>query len=136
MEQIEINKLIQAADNIRKNAHVPFSNFRVGCAVLMQDGSVFLGVNIENASFGATICAERSAMGSIVTAGLQTQVKALAVVTDTEQPSSPCGICRQFLSEFLAEETPIILANSKGQSLRTCLKELLPMSFTKKQLGK
>lgn len=136
MDKNKISELLNIADQVRENAYAPYSEYRVGCAVLLKDGSIIKGINIENASYGATICAERSAMAQIITAGLQDTIEALAVVTQSSPPGSPCGICRQFLGEFLPPETPIILGNDNGESVLTTMKELLPMAFDRKALRK
>lgn len=132
----QFKELLQTADMARKNAYAPYSNYRVGCAVLLDDGSIIQGINVENASFGATICAERTAMGTIITAGKQKNIVALAVVTSSSPPASPCGLCRQYLSEFLAPTTPIILGNEQGESVTTNLSELLPLAFDSSFLRK
>jgi cytidine deaminase len=131
MDKNEFKELLQIANIIRKNAYAPYSKFKVGCAILLEDGSVVSGVNIENAAYGVALCAERSAMAPIVTAGNQNKIKALAVVTDSVPPGSPCGMCRQFLSEFLPLDTPIILGNGSLESIETSLEELLPLAFNR-----
>ncbi len=128
--------LLKAANEVREHAYAPYSNYRVGCAILLSDGSIVKGINVENASFGATICAERTAMGAIVTAGKQKNIEALAVITSSSPPASPCGLCRQYLSEFLAPTTPIILGNEQGESISTNLLELLPLAFDSSFLRK
>lgn len=134
MDKNKISELLDIAHEVRVNAYAPYSNYKVGCAILLNNGSIIKGINIENASYGATICAERSAMAQIITAGLQDTIEALAVVTQSSPPGSPCGICRQFLSEFLSPETPIILGNDCGESVLTTMRELLPMAFDRKAL--
>ena len=126
--------LVRKADEARAHCYVPYSNYRVGCAILMNDGSVISGVNIENASYPVTLCAERSAMAHIISSGQQHNIKALAVVTKSSPPGSPCGMCRQFLSEFLASDLPIILGNESGEIKLTNMAELLPLAFKKEAL--
>ncbi|MGB9695409.1 MAG: cytidine deaminase [Caldisericaceae bacterium] len=125
-------KLIEEATKAMEHAYVPYSNFRVGAAVLMKSGKIYTGANIENSSYGATVCAERVAIFKAISEG-ETEIEEIAVVTETETPSSPCGICRQVIAEF-SDNAKIILANTKGKVIETSLSELLPMAFTKKDL--
>lgn len=127
--------LLNKAQEIAKRAYAPYSRFHVGCAILLEDGRVIEGVNIENASYPVALCAERSAMARVVTEGLQDTVKALAVVTSATPPGSPCGMCRQFLSEFLPQDAPILLGNTQGECRETTMGDLLPMPFLKQALG-
>lgn len=127
-------KLLLKAFDAMKNAYAPYSNYSVGACVLCADGTEFIGANIENASFGATNCGERSAIFAAYSAGYrQNDVVAIAIVSDGETLASPCGICRQVLSELLHEDTPIYLSNG-DLSMDTNMKELLPYSFGKKDL--
>jgi cytidine deaminase len=119
--------LIAAATAARDRAHAPYSRFLVGAALLMEDGSIVSGCNVENRSYGLAICAERTAMAAAVARGLSRPL-ALAVVTTTTPPSAPCGMCRETLREF-AEDLPIVLANLDGERVETTLAELLPRSF-------
>jgi len=121
-----VKKLIEKAKKARENAYAPYSNFKVGAAILTEDGDVYTGVNVENASFGLTICAERVALFKAVSDGKRS-FKAVAVVADTEEPIPPCGACRQVLSEF--GDMEVIMANLKGSVKITRLKDLLPDSF-------
>ncbi len=119
-------QLIAAAVDVRRHAYAKYSNFPVGAAVLTDSGEIFTGCNVENSSYGLTICAERVAMVCAVAAGFQ-KYTALAIVTDGAHP--PCGGCRQFLSEF-CDDVPILLidaANLSRQDLQ--LRDLLPKSF-------
>ncbi len=127
-------KLIEAALEARNFAYAPYSGFPVGSSVLMEDGTIFTGCNIENASFGATNCAERTAMFSAIAKGHQ-KMKALAVVGDLNNYTYPCGICRQVMTEFAADrQIPIIIIKSKEEYLVKTLEELLPGAFTKVDL--
>ncbi len=109
-----IQKLLAVARQAREAAYAPYSgDFQVGAAVLTADGQIFTGCNIENASFGASMCAERVAIFTAVAAG-QRQIKALAVIADTPQPITPCGLCRQVLSEF-SPDCQVIMANVNGR---------------------
>jgi cytidine deaminase len=116
--------LLSAAWQVRENAYAPYSGFPVGAAVLDEDGRIFTGCNVENISFGLTLCAERVAVFAAVAAGAR-RFKALAVVSDSRQPISPCGACRQVLAEF-CETLPICTANRAGQQFEACLSHLLP----------
>ena len=124
----EEKALAQTALDVREKAYAPYSNFKVGAALLGDTGQVFIGCNVENASFGATICAERMAVGAAVSQGVQHFVK-LAIATGSQPPGSPCGICRQVLHEF-SPDLEIILVNPAGQLRRAILKDLLPLGFS------
>jgi cytidine deaminase len=117
--------LIQAALAARPFAYAPYSHYKVGAAILMADGRIFTGVNVENASYGLTICAERTAVFKAVSEGCQ---KILAVVVATENAGSPCGACRQVLAEF-AGDVPVWLVDAKGDGRETTLFALLPDHF-------
>jgi cytidine deaminase len=119
--------LIAAARAARERAHAPYSRFLVGAALLMEDGSIVTGCNVENRSYGLAICAERTAMAAAVSRGLTRPVAAV-VVTNTSPPSAPCGMCRETLREF-AEDLPILLVSLSGERLEVTLAELLPHSF-------
>ena len=119
--------LLTAALRAREKAHAPYSNFAVGAAVLTEDGEVFTGCNVENASYGATVCAERVAIFKAVSAGHKS-IKALCVVADLPQPVSPCGICRQVIAEF-GRNAEVVMANTKDQIQTANMKELLPLGF-------
>ena len=128
-----IDDLVEAASEVRKRAHAPYSSFAVGAAVLAADGRVHVGCNVENASYGLSVCAERHAVAAAVSTGGQ-RVRGLAVVTDTNPPSSPCGACRQVLVEF--GDFPVVLANLDGDRILTSVAELLPNAFTPEALVK
>lgn len=122
-------KLMDASKIAREKAYVPYSKFPVGAALLTTDGEVIHGCNIENASFGLTNCAERTAIFKAVSEGKK-NFAAIAVVGDTEGPVSPCGACRQVLAEFCDKDMPVYLTNLKGNVLETTVSELLPGAFT------
>ena len=122
--------LVELAKKARAHAYAPYSGFAVGAAVLAADGRVFVGCNIENASYGLTNCAERTAIFSAVAAGAR-EIRALAVAADGALPCSPCGACRQVIAEFAVER--IILANLKGRRRVVTKEELLPFAFSLQQ---
>lgn len=124
--------LIAAAARAREHAYVPYSRFKVGAALLTGSGRVFTGCNVENASFGATICAERTAAVKAVSEGERDFV-ALAVVTDLPRPASPCGICRQVLIEF-NPSLPVVMANLQGEYRVERADSLLPLAFTEEAM--
>lgn len=123
-----INVLIEIAKNSRENAYAPYSGYRVGAALLAADGAVYGGCNVENAAYGVSICAERTAIVKAVSEGAR-EFDAIAVVT--EDAGSPCGACRQFLSEFGAE-IMVILADTRGNYTLETVGELLPHAFVLK----
>ena len=127
MTELEIQKLMDCAIKARENAYSPYSHFAVGAALLCEDGALYEGCNIENASYGLTNCAERTAIFKAVSEG-HTKFKALAVVADTEGPCAPCGACRQVMAEF---KIPlIIMGNLMGNIKIVTIEELLPFSFS------
>lgn len=121
------SQLIKQAKEARKRAYVPYSKFKVGAALLAADGSIYRGCNVENASYGASICAERTALVKAVSEG-QKKFKKIAIVADYPAPCSPCGICRQMLAE-LSPDLEVIMANTRGKSKKMRLSELLPEAF-------
>ena len=131
MTELETQKLMDCAIKARENAYSPYSHFAVGAALLCEDGTLFEGCNIENASYGLTNCAERTAIFKAVSEGHVT-FKALAVVADTEGPCAPCGACRQVMAEF---KIPIIImGNLMGNIKIVTIEELLPFSFSESEL--
>ena len=123
-------ELLNMAFEAAENAYAPYSNYHVGAAVLTVDGKVFWGANIENASYGATNCAERSAVFAAYSNGYhKDKIKALAIVSDGDRIAAPCGICRQVLCELLDHHTPIYLSNGRDEK-DTDIDELLPMQFS------
>ena len=128
----EFKKLIKEAEKARKRAYTPYSKFQVGAAVLCADGKIFTGCNIENASFGLTVCAERVAIFKAISEG-STKFEAIAVIGDTDKPCSPCGACRQVILEF-GEDIILVMANLKGDIKINKIKELLPEAFGKSDL--
>ena len=131
MDQNQIEALVDAARDVRQHAYCPYSHFPVGCALLSQDGKIFTGVNVENVSFGATNCAERSALFTAASLGYRPGfIKAIAVAGATEDFLPPCSICRQVLVEWADPETPVYLTRNDGQIKRLKLLDLVPYSFT------
>ncbi|MBQ5446545.1 MAG: cytidine deaminase [Lachnospiraceae bacterium] len=120
--------LISYAKKAMGNAYAPYSGFSVGAALLSADGEVFTGCNVENSSFGATICAERCAVLKAVSEGCTSFTK-IAIVSSSDDLTYPCGICRQFLSEFM-EDGEVILCDSEGNIKEYSLDTLIPFSFT------
>lgn len=130
-------ELIKKAIQARENAYTPYSKFNVGCAVLLKDGTVIIGSNIENASYGLTNCAERSALFAAYSKGYrQDDVVSMAIVGDTEDVISPCGACRQVISELVNDKTIIYLSNLKNDLKEVNKHDLLPFSFTDKDMEK
>lgn len=128
-------KLIRTAKEARKNAYTPYSNFKVGAAVLMEDESIYSGCNIENASYGATNCAERTAVFKAISEGHK-KIKAIAIIGSQESYTYPCGICRQVIREFADKNIEIILAKSEEDYIVKTMEEILPGAFTKEDLQK
>jgi len=128
-------ELIETAKNARNLSYSPYSNFRVGAAVLCKDGEVFVGTNVENASYPLCMCAERNALYNAIMHGkTKEDFVMFAVIADTDEPTSPCGACRQVLEEIYPSDAPIYLANINGKIRATNVKELLPFSFGKDDL--
>lgn len=128
-----MHDLMEAAREARQLAYVPYSNFAVGAAVLTTDGKIFTGCNIENASYGLCICAERTAIFKAVSAGCM-KFTALAVIADTKQPTAPCGACRQVMIEFSIPK--IIMSNIVGEVIESSMADLLPYAFTECDIEK
>ena len=124
---MEKDLLIEAAKQARENAHAPYSNFRVGAALRSTSGRIFGGCNVENATYGLTICAERVAIFKAISEG-ERGFSAIAVVTDTEAPTPPCGACRQLIWEFCGD-IPVSIANLGGKIEVMQMRELFPRAF-------
>ena len=124
--------LVGAALDARERAYAPYSRFRVGAALLCDDGTVVTGCNVENVSYGLCVCAERTAIGTAVAEGKRHFI-ALAIATASSPPSPPCGMCRQVLSEF-SDDLPILLVNPRGERARTTLAALFPGGFDRQLL--
>jgi cytidine deaminase len=125
---METQALIAGAKQARETAYAPYSRYKVGAAVVTEEGYVFFGNNVENASYGLSLCAERSAISSAIVAGA-CKIIAIVLVTEAKPPGTPCGACRQWLAEFGGEDLEVICANVAGQTVHTTLGKLLPNAF-------
>ncbi|MHB8418938.1 MAG: cytidine deaminase [Myxococcales bacterium] len=128
-----LEELVESAARIREHAYAPYSRFKVGAAVLASSGRIFTGCNVENCSYGLALCAERGAVAAAVAAG-ETRLEAAAVVTGSEEPSPPCGMCLQTLAEFGRPDSPIVLVNLRGIRRRLSLRDLMPHAFARSYL--
>lgn len=124
--------MFEAATQARRAAHAPYSKFPVGAAVWTADGAILPGCNVENASYGLSVCAERNAIARTVLEGKK--VLAVAIVVDTPTPTPPCGVCRQVLAEFAGPTLPVRSRNLQGRESAWTLGELLPHAFTREFL--
>ncbi len=129
---MEEKELIDAATAVRKNAYAPFSEFKVGSALETDDGEIIVGSNVESASYGLTVCAERVAVWNAISQGKRKIVK-IAVVADTKALTPPCGVCRQIIWEF-GGDIPVVLANLHGDIETVQMRDLLPRAFDTKFL--
>jgi cytidine deaminase len=125
-------ELLAAALQARENAYAPHSNFRVGAAVLGGDGRIYAGCNVENSSFGLTICAERNAVFGMVAAG-EKRIREVLVIGDTAEPLPPCGACRQVLAEFAEPSVVVHMCSRTGDSREATVAELVPYLFLLKK---
>jgi len=128
----KIEELIESAKKVREMAYAPFSNFKVGAAVRTKNGKIYTGCNVESASYGLTVCAERIAIWKAVSEGEREFVR-VSVVADTEELTPPCGVCRQIIWEFCGD-IPVTFSNLKGKTETVTMKELLPRAFDTKFL--
>jgi len=133
----QYRKLLDEAKAAMENAYVPYSQFQVGAALLHESGAVYRGCNIENAAYGPTNCAERTALFSAIAQGAKPgSFPAIAVIGQTADPIAPCGVCRQVLIELCLPETKVIMGNLKGDYSVLTVAELLPGAFTLSSLVK
>ena len=130
--EITDERLIEEAMKVRENAYAPFSKFKVGSALETEDGSIVVGCNVESASYGLTVCAERVAVWKAISLG-KTKIHRIAVVADTEDLTPPCGVCRQIIWEF-GGDIPVIFANLHGRAETVQMRDLLPRAFDNKFL--
>ena len=121
--------LFEAAEAARRNAHAPYSGFKVGAAIRCPDGSLHVGCNVENVAYPEGTCAEAGAIAAMVAAG-RTAIAEIWVVAQSPQPVPPCGGCRQKIAEFAGTATPVILADPRGEQIRTSAGALLPGAFS------
>jgi len=132
LSEDNLQELIESAKKVREKAYAPFSNFLVGAAVRTKDGKIYTGCNVESASYGLTVCAERIAIWKAVSEG-ERDFECIAVVTDTEELTPPCGTCRQIIWEFCGD-IPVTFSNLKGKTETVMMKEILPRAFDTKFL--
>lgn len=135
MEKILRDELVRKAVASKKKAYAPYSKFRVGAAVYMEGGDVFTGCNVENASYGLSICAERNAIFRAVYAGNR-KILAVAVATDDHSFITPCGACRQVIAEFATPTTTIILSNAEGKTKTVPFRKIFPVPPALEKLKK
>ncbi len=128
MKKEEILNLIDEALEVREKAYVEYSKFKVGAILITSEDKKYKGVNVENKSYGLTMCAERNAIFSAVTDGMK-KIKLMVLVGDTEKPITPCGACRQVMSEFADKDTRIVMSNLKKEYEVVTMKDLLPYAF-------
>lgn len=124
--EIDAEALIEKARDAASHAYAPYSKFRVGAALLCDDGRIVIGANVENRSYGLTICAERSAIAAAVSAGTATFIALAVVGIDTDRPLPPCGACRQVITEFLAPDAPVYIGCSTGETKSVTVAQLMP----------
>lgn len=133
MTKVSDKTLQIKADEMLEKAYVPYSNFPVGAALLTKEGKIYTGCNIENSSYSLSNCAERTAIFKAVSEG-ERNFEKLVVTGNTEDPISPCGACRQVLTEFCEPDMPVVLKNTAGAVFHTTIAELLPGAFTKEDM--
>jgi cytidine deaminase len=128
-----VDELVESARRVRELAYAPYSKFAVGAVVEAADGTIFTGCNVENASYGLTLCAERVALGKAISEGARELVR-VVVIADTSRPVPPCGACRQLIIELAGPATEVLLTNLKGDRLVTTAEALLPSAFDRHYL--
>lgn len=132
---MEYNDILENAFKAMENAYAPYSDYYVGACVKTVDGKYFIGANIENAAYGPSICGERNAIFAAYSNGYRKdEIESIAIVTSGERVGTPCGVCRQVLSELINKDTPIVLSNKKETKVMT-IDELLPYSFSPEDLN-
>ncbi|WP_220096142.1 cytidine deaminase [Companilactobacillus bobalius] len=136
LKLVEINEqqLFDVADKAMQNAYAPYSHYQVGAAILCDNDKIYSGVNIENASFGLTNCAERTAIFKAVSEGAK-KAKAIVITNGTKEISKPCGACRQVMSEFMGPDDIVFLANNRNDCKKYTFKEILPLAFSDEDMN-
>jgi cytidine deaminase len=123
-----MKKLLEAAQKVKEKAYAPYSHFHVGCALMTETGKLYTGCNVENTSYGLTICAERNAIFQMAADG-ERQIAEILVTGDTEEFLPPCGACRQVIAEFSKKDTVVYMCNKHGRCKKTTVGELIPFTF-------
>lgn len=132
---LDAQELIRRAIDARRHAYAPYSQFKVGCALLGQDGVIYHGCNVENAAYGPTNCAERTALFRAIADGNKPLTfQAIAIVGDTKKPLSPCGVCRQVMIELCPPQMPVLMGTLAGDYIETTVAALLPGAFNQEVL--
>jgi cytidine deaminase len=126
------DRLLEAAQKVKEKAYAPYSHFHVGAALLTVNGRLFSGCNVENTSYGLTICAERNAIFQMAAEG-EHRIAQLLVIGDTEEFLPPCGACRQVMAEFSSPETIVYMCNKHGECKKTTMAQLIPYTFSLKK---
>jgi cytidine deaminase len=129
LESPDLKELFEKASTVRENSYSPYSNYKVGAAIRTKDGRVYTGCNVENSSYGATVCAERVAIQKAVSEHGHIEISEVMVVTHASPPWPPCGMCRQVIAEF-GENPKIYTANPQGDLLAFSLHDIFPQAFT------
>jgi len=124
----DVKKILKFASDVAQNSYSPYSKFKVGACVLYEDGNAYTGCNVENASYGLTLCAERTAISSAIADGQKSKIVAVAIYSPNAKLCYPCGACRQWIAEF-SQDASVIVENSEGKPQVLSIKELLPHTF-------
>ncbi|CAD5273385.1 Cytidine deaminase [Alteromonas sp. 38] len=135
MDNKKIKKLIEQAQEVQQHSHSPYSNFKVGAAVLTESGDIFAGCNVESAAYPLGQCAEASAIGNMVSHGHK-RIQSIVVASQNDEFCFPCGGCRQKIAEFAPDDTPVVMVTKSGKTHETTIGELLPNAFRAHDLGK
>lgn len=128
--EYEYKDLLNKAKNVSKNAYAPYSKFKVGAIVVWESGNIYSGCNIENVSYGLSLCAERNAISTAIASGENTKLDSIIVYSPNQKRCMPCGACRQWIAEFATEKTKVIVEGENGEPVIIPLKELFPYAFS------